>query len=394
MISFDEALARVIAIGQPLGVETIPFPEASGRVLAEAVTARFAMPRTDVSAMDGYAVRDADLCALPFGLPISGVSAAGFPPGQVLPTKAAMRIFTGAPLPEGADRVIVQESAQREGDSVTFHRSYGPSRHIRKAGSDFSAGDILVPAGGLLDWKSLTTAAAGDRGEVSVFLRPRVAIIATGDELADPGMAGTRPGAIPESVSYGIAALTAQQGGIVVCCERLPDQPARLRIAASQALADADLLIMIGGASVGDRDHSRSVFEQDLDYVFPKVAIKPGKPVWLARVGRRLVLGLPGNPTSALVTARLFLVPLLQGLSGRDPGEAVVFETMICSDPLPDCGDRETFLRARRIDGSLRLAVSQDSSGQMELATCDALIRLLPGTSALPAGTAVSFLPF
>jgi molybdopterin molybdotransferase len=183
-------------------------------------------------------------------------------------------------------------------------------------------------------------------------------------------------------------------GGLVLRHERLPDTPDVLAEAATRALEEADLTVMIGGASVGERDYSRSVFGQAPDYVFPKVAIKPGKPVWLARVAGRLVMGLPGNPTSALVTARLFLAPLLQGLGGGDASGAVVFETGVCADPLPACGDRETFLRARRTDRGLVLADSQDSGSQRSLAASDALICRRPGAEAVPAGATVAFVPF
>ncbi len=394
MIAFDEALARVIAVAQPLGVETVPFAQASGRVLAEAVTARFAMPRTDVSAMDGYAVREAELGDLPFSLPVAGEAAAGSPPGQTLPNHSAFRIFTGAPVPEGADRVIVQENTERDDDRVTFLRPHGAGRNIRLAGSDFLAGEVLVPAGVRLGWRALTTAAAADRGELVVYRHPRVVILATGDELAAPGQAYQTPGAIPESVSPGIAAFVTGHGGCVLRAQRLPDTPDVMADAAERALADADLVIMVGGASVGERDYSRFVFGAAPDYVFPKVAIKPGKPVWLAKTGGRLVMGLPGNPTSALVTARLFLAPVLVGLGGGDSASAVVFETGLCADPLPACGDRETFLRARWTADGLLLADSQDSGSQRSLAASDALIRRPPGAPAQSAGAGVMFLSF
>ncbi len=226
MIGFEEALARVKAAARPLGSEIVPFGQAPGRILAEPVTARFRMPRTNVSAMDGYAVRESDLGDLPFSLPVAGESAAGAPPGQALPEGSAYRIFTGAPVPEGADRVIVQalpegsayriftgapvpegadrvivqENTERDAERVTFVRPHGRGRNIRTAGSDFQAGDVLVPAGVELDWRALTTAAAADRAELCVYRQPRVVILATGDELAAPGEAHARAGAIPESV--------------------------------------------------------------------------------------------------------------------------------------------------------------------------------------------------
>lgn len=394
MITFDGALARLIAVAQPLGTETVPFAAAAGRVLARGVTARFSMPRSDVSSMDGYAIRAADWGTIPFSLPIAGEQAAGSPPGRVLPAGTAFRIFTGASLPAGAERVIVQENAVHEGDRVTFVNPHGPDRFIRPAGSDFMAGDELVPAGTRLGWRALTSAAAADQGELVVWSRPRVVILATGDELAAPGKAHLRPGAIPDSISPGVAAFVAMWGGVVIGSERLPDAREVMAASAAHALQDADLVVMIGGASVGDRDHSRNIFGAVPDYVFPKVAIKPGKPVWLARVSGRLVLGLPGNPTSALVTARLFLAPLLVGLGGGDASTAVAFERGKCLGPLPACGDREVFQRARRTEKGLLPVESGDSGNQRWLATADALIRRPKDADAEPAESMVTFLAF
>lgn len=394
MIGFEEAFGRVIKIAQPLEREVVPIALAHGRVLAESVTARFAMPRTDVSAMDGYAVRDADIGVAPFSLPISGEAFAGTPLGGPLPPGTAFRVFTGAPVPAGATRIIIQEDVERAGDVAHILRAPGASGNIRAAGSDFRDGEILVAAGTVLDWRSMTAVAAADRADVDVYRTPRVVIIATGDELAPPGTAFQRPGAIPESVSIGIAAFVGAHGGKVIRTRRLPDDPVVLAPEAASALADADLVIIIGGASVGDKDYTRRIFGAPLDYVFPKVAIKPGKPVFLAHVGNRLVIGLPGNPTSALVTARLFLAPLLAGLSGKDAASTVQFARGSCVDALPACGDRESFLRARRSAAGLVLADSQDSGSQRSLATSDALLRRAVGAPALEAGAEVEFLDF
>lgn len=394
MITFDDALGRVIDIAKPLGVEAAPIARAHGRVLARPVIARFSMPRTDVSAMDGYAVRDADLSAMPVSLRIAGEAYAGTPPGQLLPQGTAFRIFTGAPVPSGATRVIIQEDVERREDVVHIQQPVGAGRNIRTAGSDFREDDSLVAAGTELNWRALTVAAAADRAELDLFRRPRIGIMATGDELSMPGEALQRPGAIPESVSPGIAAFVRSHGGDVIRSRLLPDDPAILAPEAAAALADADVVIVIGGASVGDKDYSRRIFGAALDYVFPKVAIKPGKPVWLARMGERFILGLPGNPTSALVTARLFLAPLLAGLAGGNAAGAVRFCHGVCADPLAATGDRETFLRARRSAVGLRLADSQDSGSQRSLATSDALIRRRAGAASTAAGAEVEFLDF
>ena len=394
MISFDEALRRVLEIAVPLGTQSVPVAEAASRVLAEPVVARLSMPRDDVSAMDGYAVRGMDIGAVPFTLPVVGESAAGSAPGQELPPGAAFRIFTGAPVPAGADRVIVQENVERDGDVAQFVRPFGPGRNIRTAGSDFREGEVLVPARQLLDWRALTAVAAADQALLTVYRRPRVAILATGDELATPGEAREVPGAIPESVSFGIASFVCKEGGEVLWSKRLPDDLTRLMPAAAEAIAEADLVIVIGGASVGDRDHSRNIFGEPPDYIFPKVAIKPGKPVWLARIRGRLVMGLPGNPTSALVTARLFLAPILAGLGGRDAAGAVAFETWPLAAALPATGDRETFIRARiGSEGAVPL-VHQDSSSQASLLQAELLLRLRPGSREMQAGEEVSALRF
>ncbi|MBU4568387.1 MAG: molybdopterin molybdotransferase MoeA [Alphaproteobacteria bacterium] len=394
MISFDDAFQRVVEIAVPLGTQCVPLGEGAGRILAEPVIARLSMPRCDVSAMDGYAVRSADLGAVPFSLPVRGETAAGSPPGAEFAPGTAVRIFTGAPVPVGADRVIVQENVEREGELARIVRPPGAARHIREAGSDFREGDILVPAGRQLDWRTLTVAAAAAQSPLKVYLRPRGAILATGDELAVPGEASGIPGAIPESISPAIAAFVRSAGGQLISREMYPDDPAQLRLAAAAALAGADLLILIGGASVGDRDHSRSLFAGPPDYIFPKVAIKPGKPVWLARIGGKLVLGLPGNPTSALVTARLFLAPLLAGLGGRDAAATVVFESWALAAALPAAGDRETFVRARIRDNRAMPLIHQDSSGQASLLEADLLLRQPPGNSDFQPGETIQGLLF
>ena len=394
MIAYEDAVARIAALALPLGSEHVPFERAAGRTLAAPVIARSSVPAQNVSAMDGYAVRDADTHAVPFNLPVCGESFAGSDPSIDLTPGTACRIFTGAPVPEGADRVIVQECVERDGDIARVVRAFGPGRHIREVGSDFQKGDILLPVGHRLDWRSMTTAAAADRKDVEVYHAPRLVILATGDELAAPGQAYERAGAIPESISFGIQSLAQDSGARILRSLRLPDDRDILRPAAIAALADADLIVVIGGASVGEKDYSREMFGEGLDYVFPRVAIKPGKPVWLAKAGERLVLGLPGNPTSALVTARLFLAPLLAGLSGRDPLSALAFEPRRCLDALPATGDRETFLRAQRTHTGVKLAVSQDSSSQMTLEHSNVLIRREAGAPAVVPGADVTVLDF
>jgi len=394
MIDFDTALARVISLATPLGTEMLPIRSVEGRVLAEDIVARNSMPACNVSAMDGYAVRESDIGDLPCELPISGESFAGSGVLAPLAPHTTCRIFTGAPVPDGCDRVIVQENVERIGDLAHIVRPYGPGRHIRAAGSDFLAGDVLLPAGRRLDWKAMTSAAAADREKVKVYRQPQLSVIATGDELAEPGFAHERLGAIPESVSFGIAAFARSRGAHIVRCLRLPDDPEKLSAAAQTALVDSDVTVVIGGASVGEKDYSRGMFGATMDYVFPKVAIKPGKPVWLARAGGQLVLGLPGNPTAALVTARLFLAPLLEGLGGVAPETQVVFEPQVAASAVPATGNRETFYRAVQAEEGVCLVSSQDSSSQCVLSKTNRLIRRSAGSQAAGVGDIVEVLRF
>lgn len=394
MISFDKALERVRGAAHPLGTETVAIEAAAGRVLAAPVIAQIASPRRDVSAMDGYAVREADVPSLPAELKIVGESFAGEGWNGAIGSGECVRIFTGAPVPEGVDRVVIQENVRRDGDLAVIEKA-GDARHIRKRGSDFKQGQQLLPAGRLLDKRAIVAAAAADLAQVEVHSRPRVAILGTGDELAAPGTAAELPDAIPESVSLGIAAMAADWGAAVVRRERLRDELPAMEKAAAKALADADLVVVTGGASVGEKDFAKSMFEPlGLELIFSKVSIKPGKPAWLGRVGSKLVIGLPGNPTSALVTGRLFLVPLLAGLSGRNPDEALKWRTANLRTPLKECGSRETFHRGRWSGGQVEILGFQDSSAQQALADADVLVRQLADASAVPPGAEVEVLDF
>jgi molybdopterin molybdotransferase len=343
--------------------------------------------------MAGYAVSEADLAALPARLSVIGDSFAGGGFAGPVGPGECVRIFAGAPLPVGAGRVVIQEVVTREGDVAVFAEPPGEARHIRGRGSDFAAGDRLLEPGRRLDPRALVAVAGADRGEVEVFRRPSIAILATGDELVPPGEAAGRADALPESVSFGVAALVEQWGGKVDCGRRLRDDLDEMRIAAAEALGTADLVVVTGGASVGERDFARAMFE-GLELIFAKVAIKPGKPVWLGRASGRLVMGLPGNPTSALVTARLLLAPLLAGLTGRDPAEAWRWRRAPLAGPLPPCGGRETFVRAAWEGEAVRPLANQDSSAQRTLAAADILVRRRAGAPAIEAGAAVETIAF
>lgn len=395
MIDFDEAVALVAAAAAPLGRERVRLSQAHRRVLAEPVVAQVDAPRCHASAMDGYAVRDGDLERLPTRLRIVGESFPSRGWNGVLDRGECVRIFTGAPLPAGADRVIVQEIVRREGETAVFAEPPGSGRHVRGRGSDFEAGDVLLEPHRLLDPRALVAAAGADLDELAVFRRPRLAILATGDELAEPGEARALPQSLPESVSCGVAALAEEWGAELVLRRRLRDDLPAMEAAAAAALDSADLVVVTGGASVGERDFARAMFAPaGLELIFSKVAIKPGKPIWLGRAASRLVMGLPGNPTSALVTARLLLAPLLCGLGGRDPRRALAWRTAPLAEALAPCGGRETFVRACREGEEVRPLPNQDSSAQRTLAAADILIRSRAGAPARAAGQEVDVLDF
>jgi molybdopterin molybdotransferase len=346
--------------------------------------------------MDGYAVREADLADGSAHLRIAGRLFAGDPrPRETLRSGACARVFTGAPVPPGADRVVVQEDVDETDGFAVFARPTCASRHVRPAGSDFARGETLLAAGTRLTPQAVVLAAAADLAELDVVRRPRVAILATGSELAAPGTASLRPGAIPESVSYGVAALARAWGAEVVMRRRLGDDLPTLTAAAAEALAVADVVVVTGGASVGEKDHAKAMFEpHGLERVFCKVAMKPGKPVWVGQVGARIVVGLPGNPSAALVTARLFLAPILAGLGGRDPSEAWSWAELPMAEPLEGGGERDSFLRARLSARGAMLVASQDSSGQKALAAADLLLRRRAGAGVAATGETVEALAF
>ena len=392
MIGYDEALGLIPGAFAPLPAETIAIANAFGRTLREDLHARSDAPAAPVSAMDGYAVRAADV-AEDIPLAIVAEAAAGGAERLTIAPGEAARIFTGAMVPHGADLVIMQEYAQVASDGVRFAEGHGPARHIREAGSDFAKGALLVAAGTMIDARRMMLCAAADVGQLAVAEQARVAILATGDELAAPGTAHRRAGAIPETSSLAIAGLVAQSGGRVVRREIRADDLASLSDLASELVAEADLLIVIGGASVGDRDLAKPMLDAlGLELIFSRIAIKPGKPVWCGRVGRTAVLGLPGNPTSAMVTARLFLPHVL----GQLHGAAIVDEwhMLPLAAELPATDGRETFVRAAWQDDGLAPVANQASGAQLALGSAEYLIRCPAHQPALPTGTKVRALRF
>lgn len=393
-VSFDDALGRIADTAMPLGSERVPLADAGGRVLAEPLCARHASPRQAVAAMDGYAVNNA-LTQAGMRLRVIGEAFAGCGFAGSVGTGEAVRIFTGAAMPEGTDRCIMQEHARRSGDMVWFEEGYGPGWHVRGAGSDFAAGTLLLPAGARLGPRAVVAAAAADIGSVAVARRPRVAIIGTGDELAEPGTAHARLDAIPDSVTPGVAAMAQAAGAMVVSRQIGADCLAGLARMADAALDAADVVIVTGGASAGERDLAKPMFAAaGLDLLFARVAIKPGQPVWLGRAQGKWVLGLPGNPTSAMVTARLFLLPLLARLLGQAASDAVCWRQMPLAAALPPTGGRETFVRARWDAAGLAPLGDQQSGAQASLAAADWLIRCPPGAPGAAAGDMVTAIMF
>lgn len=389
MTGFDEAIALIGARVTPLGVEEIALDAAAGRVLAVPLHARSDTPRRATAAMDGYAVRDA---ATRPGVAqtVIGESRAGAGYPGAMGVGEAVRIFTGAPMPAGADRCIMQEYADRDGDTVRFRAGYGPGRHVRAAASEFAAGAELLSAGTLLGPRALVAAAAADVATVTVHARPRVAILGTGDELAPPGSAHLHPDAIPESVTLGVAALATAAGAVVVARTSEGDDPARLTAVCGALLASADVLVVTGGASVGDHDHARAMLvPHGLDLIIDKVAMKPGKPVWFGRAGGRHVIGLPGNPTSAMVTAHLFLRPLLAVLRGQAVGDVLRWRRLPLAQPLRGAGDRDSFVGARWDEDGLTPVPARDSGAQAALAAADWLILHRAHAPDVPAGAEV-----
>ena len=383
------ALAQVLdGIGPP-AEETVPLAEADGRVLSQDLAARLTQPPFAASAMDGYAIHGNGAAAVGDRWTVVGEAAAGRGYAGAVGPGEAVRIFTGAPVPPGCGTVVIQEDISRTGDLITAIDDTRAGANLRRAGNDFSEGDVLLKRGRRLDPHTLTLAAAMGHAVLPVARRPVVAILATGDELVPPGKL-PGPDQIISSNPVGLAALVHRAGGLArdlgIAPDRLEDISARIAEA-----RDADILVTIGGASVGDHDLVAPALKQEgLDLAFWKIALRPGKPLMFGRLGATRVLGLPGNPVSALITARVFLVPLIEALLGIPRTEPVT-ETAILTQPLDANGPRLHLMRARlgRDErGALTVTPlpSQDSSLLSALAEADCLIWREPGAAATDAG--------
>jgi molybdopterin molybdotransferase len=384
----------MLALVRPMDAERVALHVALGRVLADAVVAVRDQPPFAVSAMDGYAIRSTDA---PGRLQVGGESAAGhgfeghFEPGM------AIRISTGAAMPDGADTIVIQEDVQRDGAHVVVPAT-SAGMNIRPRGGDFAAGTILLPKGRLLDGVALSLVAASGADQARVIRRPRVAILSSGDELAPPG---SQPGPfqIFDSATFGIAGLVQGWGAAPNRLAVEKDDVEAIAGAAERGLTESDLLVVIGGASVGDHDHARAaLLKLGLTLAVEKIAVRPGKPTWFGATQYGPVLGLPGNPASALACATLFLRPLIEAMLGRDPQAVVTMRRARLVQALPANGAREHYLRSHlEVDGNGQLTVrafeDQDSSLISVFTAANALIRLAADAPPFAVGTMVDVLP-
>jgi molybdopterin molybdotransferase len=391
LMAVADALNRVLAGAAPLPAEAAPLAEAHGRVLADDVAARRTQPPANVSAMDGYAVRAADVAVAPSKLKVIGEVAAGHPFEGTVGAGEAARIFTGGVLPPGADTIVIQENATRQGDTVVVTSGAGKGKHVRAEGLDFARGAVLLNKGRRLTDRDLALAAAMNHPSVPVHRRPKLATLATGDELVMPG---TSPGfgEIVYSNGYATMALARREGCDVIDLGIVPDRLAETAAAVRRAHdLGADILVTSGGASVGDYDLvQKALAVEGLELSFWKVALRPGRPMMHGRLGAMHVLGLPGNPVSAYVCAVLFLVPLIRRLAGRTDEEPEREPARLGCD-LPANDERADYLRATLAPGPDGIPVAtpaavQDSSMLTPLARADCLLVRAPHAPAAKAG--------
>ncbi len=396
LVAVEEALARLLADVRPRPAETVPLAEAAGRVLAVPLKALRTQPPFPSSAMDGYAVRAADIAAVPRTLKVIGTAAAGRGFAGRVGSGEAVRIFTGAPVPEGADTVLIQENARATGgETIESLEAVAAGRHIRPLGLDFRQGDLLLPGGRLLDAAALSLAASANHATLEVVGAPLVALIATGDELRPPG-SEPGPDQIIASNGYGVAALATEAGGRVLDLGIVADSRDAIAAAVREAkAAGADVLVTLGGASVGDHDLVHAALTTEgMTLDFWKIAMRPGKPLMSGRLGPMRVLGLPGNPVASLVCSHLFLKPLVARLAGRRHRDAAV--TGIVAEAMAANDLRQDYVRARveEIDGQLVASpfAIQDSSMLRTLADANGLVVRPPFAPALAAGDACPLL--
>jgi molybdopterin molybdotransferase len=398
LLPVDEAVARIIVGAAPVSCDYVTLAEAGGRTLGEPIKARRGQPPFDASSMDGYAVRAADTAGAPASLKVVGIAAAGRHYGGTVGVGEAVRIFTGAPVPPGADAIVIQENTEaRDDGTVTVKQPATAGRHIRRAGLDFQQNALLLEAGRLLGMREIALAAAMGHAHLPVRCRPIVAIIATGDELVPPGETPT-PDQIFAASSPGLAAYVTALGGEPHDFGIVRDDRAAITRAVERALSlPADVVLTIGGASVGDHDLVQDALtDAGLTLDFWRVAMRPGKPLMFGRIEGTRVLGLPGNPVSSLVCSILFLRPLIAALLGQkrhDPTQSAVL-----GGDLAENDNRQDYVRARLATrrGELPAAIPlpvQDSSMLGVFANADCLIVRPPHAPAAKRGEPCQIIP-
>ncbi len=397
LLPVEDALARILEGAVPLEGETVDIARAAGRVLAADIDARLTQPPFHSSAVDGFALGAADIADPPATLRLIGEAAAGRAYAGTVAPREAVRIFTGAPVPEGADTVVMQEDAAWDSKTVTIHKSVRKGASIRTRGGDFVQDERLLPAGKRLNARGLLLAAGANNAQLSVRRKPRVAILATGDELVPPG-GNPRPDQIVSSIPIGLRAMIEAAGGAPEMLGIASDTRESLRDHLARA-ADADLLLTIGGASVGEHDLVRpALLDAGYEIAFWRIAMRPGKPLMFGRRRASRVIGLPGNPVSAMICTRVFAVPLIDALLGVDGGPAPTRHALLAS-PLEENGPRKHYMRARLHHqpdtGAARVTAlpSQDSALTAALARADCLIVRPPHAPAAPVGESVEILP-
>ena len=392
MITVDEAVARIAEGFRPLGSERVPIAEAAGRLLAADAVAPFDQPPAPMSAMDGFAVRSDD-AALGAEFAVVGVSPAGHPFEGTLAQGQAVRIFTGGVVPVGADAVVIQEDTESLPTGVRIKEAPRPGENIRPCGLDFRKADVLLKRGRRLSARDVALLASADQAQIEVVRRPRIAIVATGDELSRPGEP-RKSGGIVASSTYALQAMVRNWGAEAMDIGILSDRPeafARL----PEATKSADLIVTQGGASVGEHDLVQSALKPygfELD--FWKIAMRPGKPLIFGRLKKTPLIGLPGNPVSAMVCAVLFLRPAIAAMLGMDYMPPIVRARL--ASPLRANGKRQDFIRTKIVRNAGELVAEpfalQDSSMQRIFAEADGLIIRLIGAPAAEAGEAVDVL--
>jgi molybdopterin molybdotransferase len=397
LMPVSEALSKLLSGVEPLETEFVPLENANGRHLSEPLASTRTQPPFAASAMDGYAIRHDDLAAEGTTLTIIGEAPAGHGYSGTVGAGQTVRIFTGAPVPAGADTILIQEDAKSDGERITVLAPPAKGAYVRPAGLDFAEGDVLLKPPLKLAYRHLALAAAMNHAMLPVHRRPKVAILATGDELVRPG---TEPGPdqIIASNHAGIAALVEDCGGEPLDLGISPDEPVALANHVRCAIKEkADILVTLGGASVGDHDLVQDILGQEgMDLAFWRIAMRPGKPLMAGRLGETKVLGLPGNPVSSLVCGLLFLKPLMHAMLGQTQ-ESSAPQRATLAAPLPANDRRQDYVRATLStaeDGQLMVSPfsRQDSSMLNLLAKSGALVIRPPHAPALEAGAEVPIL--